>query len=232
MLNYTVMLTESGANLSNKLTDEKWLAGLIEIGAGLGYSRYLKKGRLYTYPYIHLTDNSELKILRLQTLLGGRKINRSGNSWEWRLEGEQAADLLIPAKPYTPWREGMIESFIQWLGANRLQREQIAQQTSAQDRSKVNQEDYIPLIDMPQFFAGAIDGRGAAYRYRKNTLDRLIITSPNIILLAAIGNKYNVKVQDKVSIETNGKSYGIEITNQVTLKEIEQMTSSYRRLKV
>ena len=209
----------------------QWVGGMMEIGTGLGYVKQLKKEGPYTYPYIHLTDDDELKAIRLRKLFGGTKTgSKTKGSYEWKLTGERTAKLVIPALSYAPSRAHMISSIEEWFTSDKDTRQIIAEGMRAADRTPVKPKDYASLVNMPEFVAGVIDGRGIFHWDFPWGGLRLTIHSKNVALLTALSEKFDVTVLDGISEITGGVFHKIEIQRNQTLGEILDMTRDFRML--
>lgn len=205
------------------LKNAQWLGGTVEVGRGMGFSLYPRKGKIYTYPYIHATDDEEERV-RFNSRFGGR-VNRRGNSWEWKIEGDDAVSIAVASQMYSPSRADTNEAFISWRNAqSREERVAVAANIRAIDRTKVSQRDYESLIYNPLFLAGVLDERGNVYA--RESLDS---DAPYAHFVAASTNK---TLLDALQFAYEGKIYPKEIEGYLwEMEDIRKIRNLYSNIK-
>jgi hypothetical protein len=184
----------------------EWLGGIFEAAGGMGFLAYLRKGKIYTYPYLHLVDNDLSRIELFKDMLGdGRLIGLKGNSCEWRLEGKRAVMVASAFGDYAPSRSGVIDAFKEWeVSSSQKDREIIAGRIRATERTAVIKEDYSGLIKNPKFLAGTLDARGSVYVHANGNTLTFSAASMNRQLLEALAGNYGGYVAEIARESANG----------------------------
>jgi len=97
----------------------QWMAGVWEIGGEMGFDYYTKKGHVYVYPRMSVTDNDvETSQYLDYHYPSQRDLLHRGNSWQWIREGGNVVDITKIMYPYVVRRKSIVEAFIAWGGTN------------------------------------------------------------------------------------------------------------------
>src|SRR5688572_6867547 len=135
------MPTES---LSIRETSPQWFAGALEAGGTVHFGiQRRKNGHISAYPYISFREPNEPFIDALKAEFGGSK-SPAADSWDWKLGGHKAAEIMAAMEPYTVSRREISIAAQNWLESDRLERVQIAQAMKGRDRfdTEFSPEDY------------------------------------------------------------------------------------------
>lgn len=194
------------AKEQNAVRFAPFLGGFFSTGGRMGFNIENQKKRLkgsgevqytYAYPIISYNDNRKTKIERLRNLFGGRTLPPEGESHRWYIKSEEAVELAISMKDYSPSRAETIAGFENWVHAEDLaDRVTIAREVNQAIRTKqmrVHKGAYNDLVENPLFLAGVFESRGFLYNRSKgdHALEPVIeINSENVQLLEAIKERY------------------------------------------
>lgn len=221
----------------------RWFAGAYEAGGVIAFSiQRRKNGHVSAYPYMAFREPNEPFITLLQDEYGGAKMH-VGNSWEWRLSGYKAAEIVVDMEPYTVSRREMILAMRNWLESDTAERVQIAQEMKGHNRYQDGSvEDYGRLVADPIFVAGVLDNRGTIYPStdKEYAYPRVEVRSKNRNLLDALKGLYGglidtvvetgtVRVVAGRNVETKRDSFAWTTTN-IKARELIALISSHLKI--
>lgn len=192
-------------------TSPRWFGGALEAGAviAFGIQRRLtgpKTGHVAAYPFIAFREPNETFIDLLKSEYGGSKM-KVGDSWEWRLSGYRAAEIIASMEPYVVSRREVVLAARNWLESETAERVRIAEDMKGYDRYQEGSvEDYEELVEDPIFVAGVVDNRGKIFPFKdeKYTNARVDVYSKNKNLLDALQEQYGGQVYTVVEVGDEG----------------------------
>ncbi|KKS45342.1 MAG: hypothetical protein UV10_C0027G0002 [Candidatus Azambacteria bacterium GW2011_GWA1_42_19] len=217
-----------------------WLAGMLECAGSINFDKQIDKktGNVYYHPVIGIGDNSQARMLLLQSITGGYLCKDSGNTWRWRIWGKKALEIAEQIAQFTILKKEVLTAFQNWENTDdRDERAEIVEILKSNTGPDISSESYIPLILNPQFLAGVVDARGMFTHKREFggegedahdwVMPFLAIISQNIVLLESIVIIYSGKVLDYHS----KNSFGWRGNSQES-KELARIVDPYLKLRV
>lgn len=142
-----------------------WLGGLFEAGGSiiLVNEAKLQSGHFYNYsaPQIAIEDDNEIRMVRLQRILGGKVTRRNEERYRWIQTGQRAINIGLAMEGFAPSRQEILAAFNNWEQAESVEEKvAIAQSCKGKSHNPVTVDDYMGLVKIPAFAAGVIDARG------------------------------------------------------------------------
>lgn len=149
------------------LSRRAWFGGAFEAGGGIYFS--IDKKRNAVTPRIEIADSDPAFARKLYEEFGGSFHCGSSKSFAWTISGYRACRITMSMYPFAPSRRKVIE-LIRSLGkcgdpkmqvtmVKKFREEKVADSNRADDYL----DDYLRLLEIPEFVAGIIDARGIVY---------------------------------------------------------------------
>jgi hypothetical protein len=204
---------EKGRNIELSRFWQARLGGTFEAGGGCYYS--IDNTRRRVIAHVDLSDTDPELSRRLRVEFGGL-ITREGKTNRWVLSGLDAASFIAAISSFIPSRKKIValakeaEQTIDF-------EEQVAminrfREEGAKKRD-VSVEDYMPLLEIPEFVAGVMDARGVLRTcIPQNTPEtRLHVLTANESLLKALEARFGGGIytyhNEGEETEIKGKKY-------------------------
>ena len=172
------------------LSMRAWLGGAFEVGGGIHYDirRKTKTSKQYPSLCLQLTDSEPIISDKLYEIFSGyTRINYvDGNSFRWILTGHKAVPVATSMALFTPSRREMIDLIeeVEQVKAidGKINAIKQFRGSHLEGRNPVTPEDYLDLLENPEWVAGAIDLRGVI---DSNRGPRLRVHTSNVPLIDA-----------------------------------------------
>lgn len=223
-----VPITESfidGGKETSEAGFALWFAGIAEAGItmDLDINRRKSPGKTYLNPRVRIIENDEEVRNRLMQAIHARS-GISESAWvsygkTVQLTGQEAVTLGKSIWQFAPSRRYVIDCYRRWSEGDEPEWSRIADEYSAHPNPThlpMKQEDYVSLLQEPDFVAGVFDAYGSY-------TDRARSDRPG-----ERRRSLRLRIRNHVLLETIGASLGVPITAPTVTGSREMRVSGPR----
>lgn len=195
------------------LSKRVWLGGAFETAGGIYFS--IDEKRNMVIPRVEISDSDPTVPSKLHENFGGWLNPRSDNDFTWIISGSEASRIAISMSPFAPSRQRVI-NLIRELKQNENSWERVTMVREFRKREigeSNKAEDYLGLLEIPEFVAGIIDIRGVVYSSpgMPHSSSQLRVQTANVGLIEAlikkIGGEKNLDSPKGSIFSIGGKQY-------------------------
>jgi hypothetical protein len=223
------------------LSRRAWLGGAFSVGGSIYFSIVRKSAtRNSAIPRMEISESDPTFPRKLSEELGGTFRPRPNiKTFTWTLSYHRASHVAISMSLFVPSRQRVISQLKEFERiTNPRERVNLVREFRKEEPIQSHStEDYIRLLDIPEFVAGIIDARGIVYSFRNSTSqsELRVQTTDDPLIDALIrkfgGTRYLAIPKGSKFTSFTGKNYISRKDNQCWMLGMKGTAELYQYVK-